>query len=29
MFSNKAFRQFPIEYFASSESEQARARLMS
>jgi hypothetical protein len=29
IFSNKAFRQFPIEYFGSSESEQARAWLMS
>ena len=29
LFSNKAFRQFPIEYFGSSESEQARAWLLS
>ena len=27
VFSNKAFRQFPIEYFDASESEQARAWL--
>lgn len=29
VFSNKGFRQFPIEYFGSAESEQARAWLMS
>ena len=29
VFSNKDLRQFPIEYFGSSESEQARAWLMS
>jgi len=29
VFSNKAFRPFPIEYFGASESEQARAWLMS
>jgi len=27
LFSNKSFRQFPIEYFGASESEQARAWL--
>lgn len=29
VFSNKAFRQFPIEYFDAAESEQARAWLTS
>ena len=29
VFSNQALRRFPIEYFGSSESEQARAWLMS
>jgi hypothetical protein len=29
VFSNKAFRQFPIEYFDASDAEQARAWLAS
>lgn len=29
VFSNEALRQFPIEYFASSDSEQARAWIES